>query len=64
MELEDAQKLKFNAERKRMQEGRSTTYQIFLFEQDFLNAQLGRIQAMAQVLDVLTNMKAYEETKL
>lgn len=59
-ELEQAQKLKFEAERKRQSQGRSTSYQIFLFEQDYLNAQLSRVQAAALVLTTYSQIKTFE----
>ena len=61
IELESAQKLKLDSERSRFKQGRSTTYQISLFVQDYLGAQLSRVRALFQILNVRTQIKTYEE---
>lgn len=58
-ELEEAQSTKLNEERKRQKEGRSTTFQVFVFEQEFLGSQLIRIQTQGLILGLLTQMKLY-----
>ena len=60
--LEVIQESKLNAERARLQHGRTTTYQVLLFEQDFLQAQLGRIRDQANVLNIIAQMKLFGET--
>jgi outer membrane protein TolC len=62
LKLEDVQKSKLNNERGRLQRGRSTTYQVLLFEQDYLQAQLTRIQNEAKILNILAQMKLFGET--
>lgn len=59
MELENAQEAKTTHERSRLQSGRSTMFQVLLFEQDFAQAQLARIQAQGAVLSILTQMKLF-----
>lgn len=54
-----AQKAKLEAERKRQQAGRSTTYQVFLFEQDFLNAEINLLQIKNQILALNSQMKTF-----
>jgi outer membrane protein TolC len=57
--LEDAQRAKLDLEKKRLTRGRTTTYQVILFEEDFANAQLNRIRMQADVLGVYSQMKAF-----
>ena len=59
LDLEKAQLSKLQQEKRRRSQGQSTTYQVFLFEQDFLSAQLSRIQTEAQILDLSSMMKTY-----
>jgi outer membrane protein TolC len=60
--LETIQKSKLDNERIRLQRGRSTTYQVLLFEQDFLSAQLLRIRDQASILNIVAQMKLFGET--
>jgi outer membrane protein TolC len=62
LKLETIQKSKLNSERDRLQRGRSTTYQVLLFEQDYLQAQLARVRQEAKVLTLVAQMKLYGET--
>jgi outer membrane protein TolC len=57
--LEQAQKLKLDAERARHRLGRSTTYQVIQFEGDYANAQLSRIRLAQEVLGIYSQMKTY-----
>ncbi len=59
VEFEAAQKAKLEAERKRQQSGRSTTYQVFLFEQDFLNAEINLLQIKNLILNLNSQMKTF-----
>ena len=63
IELESAQERKLEAERIRHRQGRSTTYQISLFEQDFLNAQLTRVRAASEILSLRAQMRIYQDEK-
>ncbi len=60
--LEVIQESKLKIERDRLQQGRTTTYQVLLFEQDYLLAQLGRIRDQANVLNIVAQMKLYGES--
>ena len=57
--VEDVQKKKFQNERDRLNRGRTTTYQVLLFEQDYAQAQLSSIQAQNEVLEIIARMKTF-----
>lgn len=59
LSLEKAQKEKLLYEKERFKRGRTTTYQVLLFEQDYAQAQIGRIRAEGDVLRILSQMKLY-----
>jgi len=59
--LEFIQKSKLNNEKDRLKHGRTTTYQVLLFEQDYLQAQLLRIQNQVAVLKIIAQMKLFGE---
>lgn len=59
-EIEDAQKTKLDYERVRLRQGRTTTYQILMFEQDFLQAELARTRTAAELLNLFAQMRLYE----
>jgi outer membrane protein TolC len=63
LELEKAQKEKLSYEKQRFNRGRTTTYQVLLFEQDYAQAQMGRIRAEADVLRTLSQMKLFGGTE-
>ncbi len=58
-ELEKIQKDKLAYERDRHSRGRTTTYQILIFELDFEQAQLARIRTLAELLQINAQMKLY-----
>ncbi len=58
-EIEKSQKLKLEYEKDRFERGRTTTYQILLFEQDYSSAQLATIKAKADVLGFLAKTKIF-----
>jgi len=60
--LEQVQKAKLENERSRYKSGRTTTYQVLLFEQDFLYAELARIRNQAGVLNTIAQMKLFGES--
>ncbi len=60
--LEVIQESKLKNERKRLQSGRTTTYQVLLFEEDFLLSQLGRIREQAKLLTLIAQMKLFGES--
>ena len=57
--IENAQKAKLENERARLRQGRTTTYQVLLFEQDFNQAQLTRVRTATQILAVESQFKMY-----
>jgi outer membrane protein TolC len=58
-DLEKAQKEKLSYERERLSIGRTTTYQILMFEQDYANSQLATIKSKADILSILARLKAF-----
>lgn len=60
--LELLQGNKLEHERDRLHQGRTTTYQVLLFEQDYLLAQLTRIRDQANLLNLIAQMKTFGET--
>lgn len=60
--LEEAQREKLENERQRQRRGRSTTYQVILFEQDYASAQLARIRNQAEILQIIAQLKTFGST--
>lgn len=58
--IEQAHKSKLENERIRLREGRTTTYQVILFEQDYSQAQASRVRAAAQILSLQAQTKLYQ----
>lgn len=58
--IESAQKLKLENERKLLKQGRTTTYQILLFEQDFSNSEITTIQTAYKMANLLAQQKLYQ----
>ena len=58
--IEKLQKEKYENEVVRHQRGRSTTYQVLLFQQDYANAQLTRITTQAQVAAVFGQLRTFK----
>ena len=57
--IEEAQRVKMEHEKSRLKEGRTTTYQVLTFEQDYTNAQYGRVSAAEEVLATMADLKLY-----
>lgn len=57
------QKQKVENERVRLRQGRTTTYQVLLFEQDYTTAEVNRVSAAAQMLGLQTQVKLYQTTQ-
>lgn len=57
--IEAAQKSKLEYERRLLKQGRTTTYQILLFEQDFSNSQITTIQLAYRMLALIAEEKLY-----
>lgn len=60
VDVEQAQKIKFDHEKKRQREGLTTTYQVFQYELDYLNSEISRIQTEAVILGLIAQMKTYQ----
>jgi outer membrane protein TolC len=58
--LVSAQKAKLEKEKIRFKQGRTTTYQVLLFEQDQSQAEVIRTQIASQLLSLRAGVKAYE----
>lgn len=60
--LERAQKEKLEYEKDRLEIGRTTTYQIIMFEQDYASSQLATIKAKADILGILARLKSFGDS--
>ncbi|OFZ81370.1 MAG: hypothetical protein A2583_15890 [Bdellovibrionales bacterium RIFOXYD1_FULL_53_11] len=58
-----SQKEKLEFERKKLKQGRTTTYQVLLFEQDYTGAEYSKTNAALQVLSLFTQTKLYQAEK-
>jgi len=54
---------KLEYERKRLRDGRTSTYQVLLFEQDYINARLVRVQNASELVSLLSQVRLYDETE-
>ena len=59
--LESAQKSKLENERIRLKQGRTSTYQILTFEQDYSKSQLVSAQTAYQILGLIADKKLYDK---
>ncbi|MFA6321775.1 MAG: TolC family protein [Candidatus Omnitrophota bacterium] len=59
--IEAAQKEKLEYERDRLKHGRTTTYQVLLFEQDYLQAEYTRAKAAYEILSLVTQINLYQD---
>jgi outer membrane protein TolC len=57
--MESAQRAKLENERVRLRQGRATTYQVLLFEQDYSQAQVSRVMTATELLSLKTQLKLY-----
>ena len=58
--IEAVQKAKLENERYRLKQGRTSTYQVLLFEQDYSNSQLATIQIADKMLEAVADQKLYQ----
>lgn len=56
----NAQKTKLEHERARQRQGRTTTYQVLLFEQEFSQSEVTRVQVASQILGLQAQIKLYQ----
>jgi outer membrane protein TolC len=59
-EMESAQRSKLENERKRLRQGRTTTFQVLLFEQEFSQSQAARLQSATQIIALESQLKLYQ----
>ena len=59
VEVERAQRLKFQHEGVRQKQGVTTTYQVFQYEIDYLTSELNRIQTQSIILGLVAQMNTY-----
>jgi len=59
VQLEDIQKSKYKNELSRQEKGRTTIYQVLMFEQDYLNAQLNRIRVTSELVGICVKTREF-----
>jgi outer membrane protein TolC len=57
--METVQKEKYEYEKARQSKGRSTLFQVLMFEQDYAQAQLNRIRMKADYMRIVAQMKTF-----
>jgi outer membrane protein TolC len=62
--LEKVQEKKLSQEKKRYQQGRTTTFQVLQFEQDFANAQLVKLRYERELIIVYNQIKLFSGAAL
>jgi outer membrane protein TolC len=58
--IEAAQKTKLDVERSRLKQGRTTTFQVLLFEQDYTTAQVSKVKSAVNILAYQAQLKLYQ----
>ena len=58
--IEAAQKTKIEVERSRLKQGRTTTYQVLLFEQDYTSAQVSKVKSAVNIFALQSQLKLYQ----
>ena len=59
-EIETTQKLKLEHERKLLEQGRTSTYQVLLMEQDYSGSQLNTQQTAYKLSEFIAELKLYQ----
>jgi outer membrane protein TolC len=62
-EVESVQKEKMLNEKRRKERGRTTTYFVLQFEQDYAVAQLARLRSAADIMNLVAQMRVYGDEK-
>jgi outer membrane protein TolC len=62
-ELEIAQKKKLEHEKRLQKNGRSTTYQVLLFEQDYLAAQVANLRLRSEIMNLYVDFHNFSRLK-
>jgi outer membrane protein TolC len=57
--IEEAQKIKATNERDRLSKGRTVTFQVLNFEQDYAQSELARIQNETNILNIYSQLKIF-----
>jgi outer membrane protein TolC len=57
--IEEAQKIKASNERDRLSKGRTVTFQVLNFEQDYAQSELARIQSETAILNLYSQLKVF-----
>jgi outer membrane protein TolC len=57
----EAQKTKASNERDRLNKGRTVTFQVLNFEQDYAQSELAKIQAETNILNIYAQLKTFSE---
>ncbi len=57
--IEEAQKIKASNERDRLARGRTVTFQVLNFEQDYAQSELAKIQNQTNILNIYSQLKIY-----
>lgn len=57
--IEEAQKVKATNERDRLSKGRTVTFQVLNFEQDYAQSELARIQSETNILNIYSQLKIF-----
>ena len=57
--IEEAQKIKASNERDRLSKGRTVTFQVLNFEQDYAQSELARIQVESAILNLYSQLKVF-----
>jgi outer membrane protein TolC len=63
-EVEKVQREKLAYEQDRLKKGRTTTFQVLIFEQDFATARLNLILSETQLLNLRAQMKTFGDSSL
>ena len=63
VKMEEIQKKKLNVEKIQYGRGRTTTFQVLQFEQDYANAQLLKLKNQLELLSVYNQLKLFSEIK-
>jgi outer membrane protein TolC len=59
--IEEVQEKKLAREKERLKLGRSVTYQVIMFEQDFASAELLRLKTQGELLGLVTQLNLFGE---
>jgi outer membrane protein TolC len=57
--IEEAQKIKASNERERLNKGRTVTFQVLNFEQDYAQSELAKIQSETNILNIYSQLKTF-----